>query len=92
LLGFLRGQRYFQHNFFTMFAAKLCGLLALLAVPSIVRVLSLTKQSGTPSTAFKRYLSTLDHMLSWYEGDLLEPTSKYVKRSFAFSMASTTVK
>ncbi|XP_046401693.1 uncharacterized protein LOC124167727 [Ischnura elegans] len=73
---FQRGQRYFQHNFFTMFAAKLCGLLAILAIPTILRVLSLTKQSGTPSTAFKRYLSTLDHMLSWYEGDLLEPTSK----------------
>ncbi|XP_071453851.1 uncharacterized protein [Hetaerina americana] len=73
---FQRGQRYFQHNFFTMFAAKLSGLLTLLAIPSILRVLCLTKQSGSPSTAFKRYLSTLDHMLSWYEGDLLEPTSK----------------
>ncbi|KAG8222139.1 hypothetical protein J437_LFUL002136, partial [Ladona fulva] len=62
---FQRGQRYFRHNMFAMFVAKLSGLLVLLAIPSVLRVLVLTKQSSTPGTAFKRYLSTLTHMLSW---------------------------
>jgi hypothetical protein len=60
-----------------MFVAKLCGLLTILAIPSILRVLMLTGQSGEPVAAFRRYVATITHMLDWYEGDLLEPTSRY---------------
>jgi hypothetical protein len=58
-----------------MLVSKLCGLLVVLAVPSIIRVLILTHNSSKPVTAFRRYLLTVTHMLEWYDGDLLEPTS-----------------
>ncbi|KDR07972.1 hypothetical protein L798_02399, partial [Zootermopsis nevadensis] len=73
---FRRGQQYFHTNYFAMFVAKLCGLLTILAIPSILRVLVLTRQSNEPVAAFRRYLVTMIHMLDWYEGDLLEPTSR----------------
>jgi hypothetical protein len=74
-----RGQQYFRNNYFALFVAKLCGLLTILAIPSILRVLKLTRQSSEPLAAFRRYVTTLTHMLQWYEGDLLEPTSRYGK-------------
>jgi hypothetical protein len=52
-------------------------LLTILAIPSILRVLMLTRQSSEPMAAFRRYVVTLTHMLEWYDGDLLEPTSRY---------------
>jgi hypothetical protein len=55
--------------------SKLCGLLTLLSMSSILRVLIMTRQSSEPVTAFRRYVVTLTHMLEWYDGDLLEPTS-----------------
>ncbi|XP_069681356.1 uncharacterized protein [Periplaneta americana] len=73
---FRRGQLYFRKNYFALFVAKLCGLLSILAIPSILRVLVLTRQSGEPVAAFRRYVMTLTHMLDWYDGDLLEPTSR----------------
>jgi hypothetical protein len=57
--------------------AKLCGLLTVLTIPSILRVLMLSRQSSEPVKAFRRYVVTLTHMLEWYDGDLLEPTSRY---------------
>lgn len=64
---FLRGQRVFYDNFFSMMVAKLVGLVAVLAIPSIVDVLIFTKQSGTPCTAFRRYVSTILHTFIWYK-------------------------
>ena len=71
-----RGQQYFRKNYFALFVSKLCGLISILAIPSIVRVLILTRQSSEPVAAFRRYVVTLKHMMDWYDGDLLEPTSK----------------
>lgn len=72
-----RAQDFYMKNLFAMFAGKLCGLLAVLAVPSILKILMCTKQSSTPFTAYKRYLQTIFHTLSWYE-DELKPGSRLV--------------
>ena len=64
---FKLAQIAFYNNVFTMMIAKLSGLLTLLAVPSILEVLIFTKQSGTPCTAFRRYVSTILHTFVWYE-------------------------
>ncbi|KAJ8670246.1 hypothetical protein QAD02_001505 [Eretmocerus hayati] len=64
---FRMGQQAFYNNVFAMMIAKLSGLLALLAVPSILEILMFTKQSGTPCTAFRRYASTILHTFVWYE-------------------------
>ncbi|XP_067001053.1 uncharacterized protein [Anabrus simplex] len=72
---FRRGQQFFSKNYYALFVSKLCGLLVVLAIPSILRVLILSQQSSDPAKAFRRYLDTISLMLEWYSGDLLEPTS-----------------
>lgn len=54
----------------------MCGLITLLADPKGLDLLDSTGRSSTPDTAKKRYVSTIIHMLSWYEIDL-RPDSKY---------------
>lgn len=53
-----------------MFAGKLSGLLAVLAVPSILKILVHTKASSAPLTAYRRYLQTVFHTMTWYEEEL----------------------
>lgn len=72
---FKRGAATFEKNIFLMFASKLAGLLTLLAVPTIVKVLVLTRQSGEPVKAFRRYVDTIRHMLFWYRSGLKDPKS-----------------
>lgn len=59
-----------MRNLFAAFAGKLFGLLAVLAVPSILKILMCTKGSSTPCTAYKRYLQTIFHTICWYEHEL----------------------
>ncbi|XP_014226572.1 uncharacterized protein LOC106652251 isoform X1 [Trichogramma pretiosum] len=69
---FRLGQQAFYNNVFSMMVAKLSGLLTLLAVPSILDILIYTRQSGTPCTAFRRYVSTILHTFVWYEKDPIQ--------------------
>ncbi|XP_058826064.1 uncharacterized protein LOC131685996 isoform X2 [Topomyia yanbarensis] len=83
---FKKAQRYFKRNFFAMFVAKMCGLLVILAIPSILDVLVYTKQSSTAVTAYRRYVATIMHVLNWYYEDLVpdSPSWKsiaYVRRA-----------
>lgn len=72
---FKRGAETFERNIFLMFSGKMSGLLTLLAVPSIVKVLVETTQSGEPSKAFRRYVDTIRHMLFWYRTSITDPNS-----------------
>jgi len=63
-----KGISYFHQNFFSLFVCMLTGLLSLMYISSIATVLHLTKNSGSPTLSFKRYLSTLQHTLRWYQG------------------------
>lgn len=51
--------------------SNLFGLLSVLAEPKGLNILISTGRSSTPATARKRYISTIFHMLSWYENDLI---------------------
>ncbi len=62
-------------NRFGMLTSNLYGLFALLADPKGLDILDSTGRSSTAETAKKRYISTIVHMLSWYEVDL-QPDSK----------------
>ncbi|KAK0092167.1 hypothetical protein PV326_002050 [Microctonus aethiopoides] len=66
-MKFRCGQNVFKNNIFTMMIAKLSGLLLLLAIPSILKILKFTKQSGTPCASFRRYASTILHTCIWYK-------------------------
>uniref|UniRef100_A0A182YIF8 ER-bound oxygenase mpaB/mpaB'/Rubber oxygenase catalytic domain-containing protein n=1 Tax=Anopheles stephensi TaxID=30069 RepID=A0A182YIF8_ANOST len=83
-----RAQEFFKRNFYAMFVGKLCGLLAIVTVPSILRILVHTNQSSEPRTAYRRYVATIMHTLEWYYEDMV-PTSRswksitYVRKTHA---------
>ncbi|XP_050072949.1 rubber oxygenase-like [Anopheles maculipalpis] len=77
-----RAQEFFKRNFYAMFVGKLCGLLAIVTVPTILRILVHTNQSSEPRTAYRRYVATIMHTLEWYYEDMV-PTSRSWK-SIAF--------
>ncbi|XP_058061322.1 rubber oxygenase-like isoform X2 [Anopheles bellator] len=83
-----RAQEFFKRNFYAMFVGKLCGLLAIVAVPTILRVLVHTNQSSEPKTAYRRYIATIFHTLEWYYEEMV-PSSRawrsvtYVRKAHA---------
>lgn len=44
----------------------LAGLVAVFAIPSILKVLIATKQSNSPIAAYKRYVRTILHTIMWH--------------------------
>ncbi|XP_052739227.1 uncharacterized protein LOC112055256 isoform X2 [Bicyclus anynana] len=68
--GFNRARRFYWDNCFQLTSSMLLGLVAVFAVPSILRVLVSTRRSNSTFTAYKRYLSTLLHVVSWFENEL----------------------
>ena len=60
----------FENNFFAIFYGMYCGLLAILAIPSILNVLVHTDRSSSDMTAYKRYIQTIYHTLAWFRSDL----------------------
>ncbi|XP_020710158.3 uncharacterized protein LOC105689712 [Athalia rosae] len=73
------GQQYYCSNVLGVSVASLSGLVSVLAIPSILEVLVQTKQSGTPCTAFKRYLETIFHTRVWYKADFKDKDSDWWK-------------
>lgn len=53
------------------------GLLAILAIPSILNVLVHTKKSSSDETAYKRYIQTILHTLIWFRHDLRPGTKAW---------------
>lgn len=51
------------------------GLIAVFAIPSILRILISTNQSSTPLTAYRRYIRTILHTIAWHTEPLV-PGSK----------------
>lgn len=72
-----RAQKVFKNNFFAMFFGMYCGLLAILAIPSILNVLVHTKKSSSDMTAYKRYMETIYHTLTWFRNDLQPGTTAW---------------
>ncbi|XP_037776666.1 uncharacterized protein LOC119573524 [Penaeus monodon] len=70
------GQAVFQRYFLSIFVSNLVGLLCLLTVETIVRVLAFTGRSSKPSTSYKRYLSTINHLKQWYSSDVFLKDSR----------------
>ncbi|XP_017856515.1 PREDICTED: uncharacterized protein LOC108609272 [Drosophila arizonae] len=73
---FKRGQRYFSKYRFVMTSGMLAGLIAVLAIPSILRVLICTGQSSNALTAYRRYLRTIFHVHAWYFQPIEDRRSK----------------
>lgn len=80
-----RGRKFYAENSFSLSSTMLMGLVAVFSVPSILKVLAGSRRSNSVYTAYKRYLSTLLHTISWFEHELKPGTiswkSLYVVRT-----------
>lgn len=54
-----------------------CGLLAILAIPSILQVLAHTNKSSSDLAAYRRYMKTIYHTLTWFRHDLKPGTGAW---------------
>ncbi|GJQ82409.1 hypothetical protein Trydic_g11824 [Trypoxylus dichotomus] len=66
---FKKAQLVFEKYKSCFLLVKLTGLLALLLNAVALKIIMLTKKSGTPETAFVRYRDTFRHVLIWYSSD-----------------------
>lgn len=53
------------------------GLVAILAIPSILNVLVHTKKSSSVASAYKRYMQTIYHTLLWFRNDIKPGTKAW---------------
>ncbi|CAH0713846.1 unnamed protein product, partial [Brenthis ino] len=67
---FNKARRFYWYNCYQLTTSMLLGLVAVFAIPSILRVLISSRRSNSTFTAYKRYLSTLLHTISWFENEL----------------------
>ncbi|CAK1590417.1 unnamed protein product [Parnassius mnemosyne] len=67
---FNQARRFYWHNCYGLTSAMLLGMVNVLAVPSILRILVGARRSDDVYPAFKRYVSTFLHAISWFESDL----------------------
>ncbi|KAL4711807.1 hypothetical protein ACJJTC_005976 [Scirpophaga incertulas] len=67
---FNQGRRFYWDHCYAMSTSMLLGLIAVFAVPSILRILVSTRKSNSVHTAYRRYVSTLLHSVSWFEHEL----------------------
>jgi hypothetical protein len=79
----------FRRNIYAMMFSMYMGLVAILAIPSILDILIHTDKSSTATTAYRRYMQTINHTLTWFREELI-PGSKSWKsletvRKFHFS-------
>lgn len=88
-------QRFFRNNFYAFMFAMYVGLLAILAIPSILDVLVHTNKSSSDVTAYRRYMQTIYHTLSWFRNDLKPGTNAWKSleavRKFHFSASRSAV-
>ena len=93
---YFRAQQVFANNFFAVFYSMYLGLLAILAIPSILNVLVFTEKSSSDQTAYKRYMQTIYHTLSWFRYDLKPGTKAWKSlaavRKFHFSASKSAQK
>lgn len=70
-----KGREFFFKNKWSILESNMVGLICLLADTKGLNILSMTGKSSTVEDAYKRYSSTVVHVLSWYYVDLT-PKSK----------------
>ncbi|KAJ0173010.1 hypothetical protein K1T71_011186 [Dendrolimus kikuchii] len=67
---FNQGRRFFNDFSFSFPTSMMMGLVAVFAIPSILKILVGSKRSSSVFTSYRRYLSTLLHTLSWFDHEL----------------------
>lgn len=70
---FRTGQRIAMKYLFGLVLAEMLSLMILFSYPNSLQPLIFTGKSNTPFKSFKRYLSTVIRIRSWYSEDIWEP-------------------
>jgi hypothetical protein len=70
---FRRGQQVAKKYLFGLLLAETLSLFMLLNFASTIQTLIFTRKSDTPYKSFKRYLSTVTRVRSWYFEDIWQP-------------------
>lgn len=68
-----RARQIFREHIFSFFFAHLVGLAMVVTNQSILDPLVFTGHSNSLPSLYRRYLSTLRHVKTWYEGDIWKP-------------------
>ena len=71
---FNEGRNFYQNYLFCLCFSELMSLLLVLSQGHVLKPLLHTGRSDTPSRARRRYISTLLHLITWFEGDVWDPT------------------
>ncbi|CAH2237524.1 jg4297 [Pararge aegeria aegeria] len=95
-VNIFRARDFYWSQSFQLALSMLLGLVAVFAVPSILRVLISSRRSNSSFTAYRRYVSTLLHTVSWFEHDfkpgsvswksLLTVRTRHIKASMAANL------
>lgn len=64
------GRSVGRNHFSSVLFGHLSGLTMVVHIPSILATLLATGKSRTLGDIFERYLGTLSHVITWYEGDI----------------------
>jgi hypothetical protein len=70
---FRRGQWVAMKYLFGLVLAEMLSLMMILSYPDGLHSLVFTGKSDTPFKSFKRYLSTVTRVRSWYSDDIWQP-------------------
>lgn len=86
----------FSNNFFAIFFGMYMGLTAILAIPSLLKVLVHTQKTNSDMKAYRRYMQTIYHTLSWFRNDLKPGTKAWKSleavRNFHMSASNSSKK
>lgn len=74
---FKKGQKNYFKYAGAMSNGMLVGLIAVLAIPSILKVLICSRRSGTPLDAYRRYIRTIFHVVAWHDSDMKSGTKAW---------------
>ncbi|XP_022112480.2 uncharacterized protein LOC110991432 isoform X1 [Pieris rapae] len=90
---FNQARRFYWDHCFQFSSSMMVGLVAVFAVPSILKILISTRRSNSVYTSYRRYLSTVLHTVSWFEHEfkpgsiswksLMAVRTRHVKASLA---------
>ncbi|XP_012225825.1 uncharacterized protein [Linepithema humile] len=64
-----RGQRFVRDHYASIVVIKIVGIIHLCTFNDFLKPMIMSKRSETPYLGFKRYLSTIQRLLNWYDGE-----------------------
>lgn len=68
------GRKFYERYLFCMSFSELLSLVMMLSMNSALRPLIYTGLSDSPMKALRRYFSTLLHIITWFTGDVWNPS------------------